>query len=153
MKLFAAKVLFMLILGCILSGCGDSQPDPGNIADVGGLWQAEVTIQSCTPASVCNSLEFPTGTAGATMVLNQLNDRVQGTFNYNNTSINASITGVVGATSVAVTGTAITNTGQVTIRLSGVVSGGVIHATIEHNLTLIDSETGTASGTGDFTSL
>jgi hypothetical protein len=54
---------------------------------------------------------------------------------------------------LAVTGTAITNTGQVTIRLSGVVSDGIINATVVHNLTLIDGETGTASGVGDFTRL
>jgi len=150
MKEFSMKVLLTLILGCFLSGCGSDSPEPG-IAQVGGSWQAQLTIQSCAPASVCTSLGFPTGTVGATMVLNQLNDRVQGTFNYNNTAINASITGVVGMNNLAVTGTAITSTGQITIRLSGVISGGVIQATVEHNLTLIDRETGTASSTGDFT--
>ena len=153
MKAFIPKALLALILGCVLSGCGDDSPSPGSNADVGGSWQSAVTIQSCTPASVCSSLGFPTGTAGATMVLDQLNNRVQGTFNYNNTSINASITGVVDGNILAVTGTAISNTGQITIRLSGVVSGGIIHATVQHNLTLIDGETGTASGMGDFTHL
>ena len=87
------------------------------------------------------------------MVLDQRNDRVQGTFNYNNTPINASVTGVVGATTLSLTGSAVTNTGQVTMQLSGVVSGGVIRATVTHNLTLIDGETGTASSTGDFTGM
>src|SRR5262245_57000260 len=120
MKVLTVKVLFALVLGCVLSGCGDDTPDT-NVANVGGTWLAEMTIQSCTPASVCNGLQFPAGTASTTLVLDQRNDRVQGTFTYNNTPISSSVTGVVTQTQLSLTGTAVTNAGQATIRFSGVV--------------------------------
>lgn len=143
-------LLFLLIAA--FAGCDDTpnnEPDD-NTANVRGVWVGDVTIQSCLPAEVCDSIQLPTGPIVASMQLSQASDRVEGVYSYPAILIRANVTGVVNVRSLSLSGTAIQTVGQATVQLTGTVGTNTIQANIEHRISLIDGRTATATGTGTF---
>jgi hypothetical protein len=145
-----ARIPLILLSVLLFSSCEDSN-DPIDPADsVTGTWIALVTIQSCTPADVCDAIQLPTGPITATMQLSQVGERVTGTYSYASIALRADLTGLHQNQSLTLTGTAIAPPGQATVAVTGTVGFNSIQANIEHRIALIDGRTATATGTGTF---
>src|SRR5262245_49999777 len=144
------RIPLLLLSALLFSSCEDSNDSVDPADSVTGTWIAQVTIQSCTPADVCNAIQLPTGPITATMQLSQVGERVTGTYGYAAIALRADVTGLHRNQSLTLTGTAIAPVGQATVQLTGTVGSNSIQANIEHRVSLIDGRTGAATGTGTF---
>jgi hypothetical protein len=149
-SLFRLKILSLLFLALTLAGCGNENVNPDSLANVQGTWNGVVVIDTCVPLDVCDSIQLPPGEIPTIIVLTQVNDRVQGTYAYNDAGISANVTGVVDGDRLSLSGTAIAPAGQATVQFAGTVDVGFLQANVEHRISLIDGRTATAAGSGSF---
>jgi hypothetical protein len=152
-KVSLFKLLVLLGVCFLLSGCFlDDNQSGSNALNVAGTWRAPVQVTSCTPSNVCSQAGFEQGkTYNAVMNLNQNGSDVNGTYTYENSNINADVSGKISGSQLRLTGNVQNPFGRATVDFVGNVSNSVINATVSHNVSLFDGRTGTVGGSGDFT--
>ncbi len=152
-KVSLIKPIIVLCFSLVISGC-IFEDDEGSSSglNIAGTWRASVQVENCSPNDVCSQAGFQQGrTFNAVMVLRQSGDRVEGTYTYEGTGIEADIEGRVDNDHVVLNGDVQNPFGRATVGLVGFASGSLIDAAVSHNVTLFDGRSGTVSGSGDFT--
>lgn len=143
-SLLVVSVLF-------LTNC-NNEADPSGV-NVEGVWRAQVSVESCSPADVCSTAGFTLGgSLPATMNLSQSATAVDGNYTYDNSGIDADVQGNVAGNQLVLNGTA-TNPllGRATVHFTGTVAGDRIEADVSHEIMLVDGRAATVGGSGIFT--
>ena len=151
-KVSLIKLILVFCFSFVFQGC-IFEDDEGSTSgiNIAGTWRANVQVENCSPADVCNQAGFQQGQVfEAVMVLRQNGDRIEGTYTYQGTGIEADIEGRLNNDHLVLDGDVQNPFGRATVGLVGVVAGSIIDSAIAHNVTLFDGRSGTVSGSGDF---
>jgi hypothetical protein len=151
-KVSLIKLFVVLGLTAVLSGCIFGDEDNGTAGvNVAGTWQATVQVENCSPSDVCDDAGFERGTTvSAVMVLRQDGTKVEGTYTYSGTGIEADIEGTIRDNHLVLKGDAQNPFGSATVDLVAFASESLIDAAVSHNVRVFDGRSGTVSGSGDF---
>ncbi|MCI0414729.1 hypothetical protein L0222_18280 [bacterium] len=151
-KVSLIKLLIVTGFTLVLSGCFFGEDDSGSAGvNIAGTWRATVRVENCSPADVCDDVGFEPGTTvTAVMVLRQDGTKVEGTYTYSGSGIEADVEGTIRDNHLVLKGDAKNPLGSATVDLVAFASESLIDAAVSHNVRVFDGRSGTVSGSGDF---
>lgn len=147
------NLALFLFVATLLISCNNDNDNPSGI-DISGNWQAQMSVQTCTPTDLCQSIGLlPGANATAQMTLSQNGTHLTGTYTYTGAGISADVSGDIAGNQVVLDGTANHPLGHITVHLVGTVQNNQIVSTVTHQVSLVDGRSGSISGNGTFSRL